>query len=81
MSTDPPAAKPRSRFADRPTANRVFTNRDRPIAYFDAARANLPADEHRILGFHGVGGQGKTASVIVENVLGASRGQSSNHER
>jgi len=51
---------PRSRYA-RPTANRVFTNREGPIASFEAARADLSPDRHRILGFHGVGGTGKTA--------------------
>ena len=53
-----------SRFAtysDRPVANRIFTNRERPIALFDAARADLPPDRHRLLVFYGVGGQGKTA--------------------
>uniref|UniRef100_UPI0025F1FAB2 tetratricopeptide repeat protein n=1 Tax=uncultured Thiodictyon sp. TaxID=1846217 RepID=UPI0025F1FAB2 len=51
---------PRSRYA-RPAANRIFTNREGPIARFAAARADLPPDRHRILGFHGVGGTGKTA--------------------
>jgi hypothetical protein len=45
---------------DRPKANRVFTNREEPIAHFERARAELPVDQHRVLGFHGVGGQGKT---------------------
>jgi len=51
---------PKSRF-DRPKANRVFTNRDKPIADFNAARASLSADSPRVLVFCGVGGQGKTA--------------------
>jgi len=51
---------PRSKYA-RPIANRVFTNRERPIAAFDAARADLRADAHRVLTFYGIGGQGKTA--------------------
>jgi tetratricopeptide (TPR) repeat protein len=51
---------PRSRF-DRPAANREFTNREPAIEAFHQARKNLPVDCHRILGFHGVGGQGKTA--------------------
>ena len=51
---------PRSKY-DRPVANRVFTNREGPIAAFDAARAGLPADRHRLLTYYGIGGQGKTA--------------------
>jgi tetratricopeptide (TPR) repeat protein len=51
---------PRSRF-DRPAANRKFTNREPAIEAFHQARKNLPVDCHRILVFHGVGGQGKTA--------------------
>ena len=50
---------PRSKY-DRPVANRVFTNREGPIAAFDAARARLPADRHRVLTYYGLGGQGKT---------------------
>ncbi|WP_058553954.1 tetratricopeptide repeat protein [Thiohalocapsa sp. ML1] len=42
-------------------ANRVFTDRDAPKAQFDQARAELPPDQHRLLVFYGVGGQGKTA--------------------
>ncbi|WP_157817931.1 hypothetical protein [Candidatus Thiodictyon syntrophicum] len=53
---------PRSRCA-RPAANRIFTNREGPIARFEAARADLPPDRHRILSFHGVGGTGKTAPL------------------
>jgi hypothetical protein len=45
----------------RPKANRVFTDRDAPKAQFDQARADLPPDQHRLLVFYGVGGQGKTA--------------------
>jgi hypothetical protein len=52
---------PHSRFA-RPSANRIFTNRERPIVLFDEARADLPPGRHRLLGCHGVGGQGKTRS-------------------
>ena len=51
---------PRSKYA-RLVANRVFTNRERPIAWFNAARDQLPLDQHRILTFYGIGGQGKTA--------------------
>jgi tetratricopeptide (TPR) repeat protein len=51
---------PRSKF-DRPAANREFVNRDRPIALFHAARADCMPGRHRILSFHGIGGQGKTA--------------------
>ena len=46
---------------DRPKANRVFTNRERPIALFNAARVKPSLDNHHILGFYGIGGQGKTA--------------------
>ncbi|WP_026199341.1 hypothetical protein [Lamprocystis purpurea] len=60
---EPNPERPRGRPTPRgrPRANRVFTNRDRPIAAFDRAHTTLAADEHRILGFYGVGGQGKTA--------------------
>ncbi len=60
---EPNPERPRGRPTPRgrPRANRVFTNRDRPIAHFDRAHAALAADKHRILGFYGVGGQGKTA--------------------
>ena len=51
---------PRSKFA-RPVANRVFTDRERPIEQFNAARRDLQPGRHRILSFYGVGGQGKTA--------------------
>ena len=51
---------PRSRYA-RPAANRIFTNREAPIASFNAARGNLPPERHRLLTFYGIGGQGKTA--------------------
>ncbi len=53
MPTDPRTAGPRSRHG--------FTNRERPIALFDQARADLPPDGYRLLVFYGVGGQGKTA--------------------
>jgi hypothetical protein len=49
---------PRSKYA-RPVANRVFTNRERPIALFNSARS--APDRHHLLGFYGIGGQGKTA--------------------
>lgn len=45
---------------DRPEANRVFTNREKPIALFNAARTKLAPGQHHILTFYGVGGQGKT---------------------
>jgi hypothetical protein len=51
---------PRSKYA-RPAANRVFTNRERPIGLFNAARADVEPGRHRILSFYGVGGQGKSA--------------------
>jgi len=51
---------PRSKYA-RPSANRVFTNRERPIALFNAARVQPAADQCHILVFYGIGGQGKTA--------------------
>ncbi len=51
---------PRSKH-DRPKANRVFTNREKPIALFNAARAGLDPARHQVLAFHGIGGQGKTA--------------------
>ncbi|AUB79742.1 hypothetical protein [Candidatus Thiodictyon syntrophicum] len=51
---------PRSRYA-RPVANRIFTNRERPIAAFEAARTDLAHDRHYLLCFYGVGGTGKSA--------------------
>ena len=51
---------PRSKYA-RPVANRVFTNREQPIALFNSARSALAPHRHHLLGFYGIGGQGKTA--------------------
>lgn len=43
-------------------ANKVFTDRERPVTRFlRAFDPPPPADEHRVLVFHGVGGEGKTA--------------------
>lgn len=42
-----------------------------PAESFSTPRADLPPDVHRTLGFHGVAGRGKTASIIAENALGA----------
>ncbi|GEM_PF-3116786 len=55
---------PRSKFA-RPVANRVFTNRERPIALFNAVRAYPSPNRHHILSFYSIGGQGKTALCSV----------------
>ncbi len=42
-------------------AEPIFVNRDGPLARFAEAAADIPADGLRLLVFHGVGGQGKSA--------------------
>ena len=52
---------PPPRKAHLPEANRIFVNRERPIAAFeDAARAVAP-EASSLLVFYGIGGQGKSA--------------------
>jgi hypothetical protein len=51
------------------TANKVFTDREKPTAQFLRAFDPPPApDAHRALVFYGVGGEGKTA--LVRHLLG-----------
>lgn len=55
---------PKSKYAlgkNRKSANKVFTNREKPIASFNQARASITEGEHHLLTYYGVGGQGKTA--------------------
>ncbi|WP_231561845.1 tetratricopeptide repeat protein [Nitrosococcus oceani] len=55
---------PTSRYGphpNRPAANKQFINRDAPINAFQAARQALVSEQHYVLAFYGVGGQGKTA--------------------
>lgn len=55
---------PKSSFATDPRiakASKIFVNRDGPIGVFTKAALNIPAEGPKLLVFHGVGGQGKTA--------------------
>ncbi len=45
----------------RRNANKVFTNRENLIDFFDASRKSLQKEKHSLLTFYGVGGEGKSA--------------------
>lgn len=42
-------------------ANKVFTNRESLIGFFNASRNSLQKEKHSLLTFYGVGGEGKSA--------------------
>lgn len=44
-----------------PDANRIFVNREKPIAAFETAARNIAADSSAVLVFYGIGGQGKSS--------------------
>jgi hypothetical protein len=44
-----------------PAVNKTFVDREEPQRIFERAAFGIPADRARVLVFHGVGGQGKTA--------------------
>ncbi|MDF0377114.1 tetratricopeptide repeat protein [Methylophilus sp. YYY-1] len=55
---------PRSRYSFgeyRKNANKIFTNRESFLGYFDQFRNKLETGKHCLLTFYGVGGEGKSA--------------------
>jgi tetratricopeptide (TPR) repeat protein len=44
-----------------PDANKIFVNREKPIAAFEDAAARIAPDSSSVLVFYGIGGQGKSS--------------------